>query len=140
MDSRGIQVDTQTRLVYEGILSKFLSDQHAITVCPLEPGGGKSTLMETFLKYMLENDISKAGTIVVVERIETAKKLAEQLGIYRTYMENFDAPCWMPNKSAYVMESAFTYKKCKKKLTSYEYGICRGCSESNDLSNFTKIY
>lgn len=129
MANRGIQVDEQTRQVYKGILGKFLSDKNAITVGPLEPGGGKSTLMEIFLMYMLENDISNAGCVVVVERIETAQKLAEQLGIYRTYMEVSDVPFWGPNKSAYVMESAFTYKRCKKKLISYEYGICRGCSE-----------
>lgn len=43
-----------------------------------------------------------------------------------------DAPFYKPNQSVYVMENAFTFKKCKKKLSTYEYGICRGCPEKNN--------
>ncbi|MED4400059.1 hypothetical protein ABET41_10865 [Metabacillus fastidiosus] len=127
MMNRSISLDDQTKQIYKGILEKFLSDKRSVSVCPLEPGGGKSTLMETYLKYVLEKDINKAGCIIVVERIETAKKLTEQLGTYSTYMQGGDIPFWKSNKSAYTMESAFTFKKCKKKLISYEYAACRGC-------------
>lgn len=131
MSIRNIQLDNQTRIVYEGVLSRFLLEHKRTAVCPLEPGGGKSTLMEAYLKYMLAHDLSNAGAIIVVERIETAKKLANSLGTYTTYMADrpwVDAEFWQPNASSYVMESAFTYKKCRKKMSSYEYGICRGCS------------
>ncbi len=81
---------------------------------------------------MLEHHIEKAGTIVVVERNETALALAKELGQYRVCFEAtehtaFDADYCLYPAAAYVMQSAYTYKKCKKNLTSYEHNVCGRC-------------
>lgn len=131
MTSRQIVVDETTSNVFANIIHELTIQEEGVTVCSLEPGGGKSTVMVTFLKYMLENVLSEAGTIIVVERIETAKKLAELLGDYVLFVDAdgkaIDVPYYKRSPAAFVMESAFTYKKCKQKLEKYEYGICRTC-------------
>ena len=131
MTSRQIVVDETTSNVFANIIHELIVQEEGVTVCPLEPGGGKSTVMVTFLKYMLEHALSEAGTIIVVERTETAKKLAELLGDYILFVDAdgkaIDVPYYKRSPAAFVMESAFTYKKCKQKLEKYEYGVCRAC-------------
>lgn len=131
MTNRQIGVDETTVNVFGNIIHELTIQEEGVTVCPLEPGGGKSTVMVTFLKYMLEHVLSEAGTIIVVERTNTAKKLAELLGDYILFVDAdgkaIDVPYYKRSPAAFVMESAFTYKKCKQKLEKYEYGVCRAC-------------
>lgn len=131
MTSRQIVVDETTINVLTNIIHELTIQEEGVTVCSLEPGGGKSTVMVAFLKYMLENVLSEAGAIIVVERINTAKKLAELLGDCILFVDAdgkaIDVPYYKHSPAAFVMESAFTYKKCKQKLEKYEYGVCRAC-------------
>lgn len=131
MKSRQIVVDEITSNVFANIIHELIVQEDGVTVCPLEPGGGKSTVMVTLLKYMLEHALTEAGTIIVVERNETAKRLAEQFGDYTLLVEAdgkaIDVPYNKRSQAAFVMESAYTYKKCKQKLEKYEYGVCRAC-------------
>lgn len=130
MCGRGLVVNEETNEIYKKMLQVFFSSKREVKICPLEPGGGKSTLMNNYLEYMLQKDIENAGTLIVVERIETAKKLAKDLGEYRTWVNNRgDLEHYVFNQSSYVLESAYSYEDCIKKLPKFEYGICRGCSE-----------
>jgi len=141
MSSRGVISDANSGNIYRSVINFAYSNQNKALVCPLEPGGGKSTLMETLVKYRLQNDIENAGCIIAVERIETAKQLAEIFGEYRTRVDwNPDIEAYPANKSAYVMESAFTFKPCKKNLTEYEFGVCRGCPEQRKGCPIPKKY
>ncbi|MCP8969000.1 hypothetical protein [Ectobacillus ponti] len=130
MNERNITVDSKSNDIYRSMINYVHSNQREIMICPLEPGGGKSTFMETLVRYHLQNDVANAGCIIVVERIETAKALARSLGKYRTKVDwNPDVPSYRFNEAAYVMESAFTSEHCKQNLTEYEFGVCRGCPE-----------
>lgn len=133
MQHRNITVDERSQLIYLNLVAAMNKSSTNISVWPLEPGGGKSTTLVTYLKYMLEHHIEKAGTIVVVERNETALALAKELGQYPVCFEAtehtpFDADYCLYPAAAYVMQSAYTYKKCKKNLTSYEHNVCGRCS------------
>ncbi|URN95138.1 MAG: hypothetical protein NAG76_02455 [Candidatus Pristimantibacillus lignocellulolyticus] len=57
------------------------SEQEKPTLIPLEMGGGKSTIIKVFLQQMLR-DSNDYGAVVVVDRIEDAKKLAEEINDY----------------------------------------------------------
>jgi hypothetical protein len=133
MQKRGIIVDQQSELVYQNILDSALSFKKQVLSVPMPPGGGKSTLVEVMLKYLLKQDINMAGAVIAVERIETAKKLAKSIGQYEIWLDGpgIDIPRREFKKAAYVMESAFTSELCKKKqgIEEYVYGICRDCSE-----------
>lgn len=99
----------------------------------IRAGGGKSTTLVTYLRYMLEHHLEQAGTIVVIERNETAVALAKELGNYEVFVEatedtSYDVDYYQYSHAAYVMQSAFTYKKCKKDLTEYEHNVCGRCS------------
>ncbi|AXM88196.1 hypothetical protein CI793_14390 [Anoxybacillus ayderensis] len=143
MQKRGIIVDQQSKLVYQNILDSALSLKKQVLSVPLPPGGGKSTLIEVMFKYLLKHDINKAGAVIAVERIETAKKLAKSIGQYEIWLDGpgIDIPRREFKKAAYVMESAFTSELCKKKegIEEYVYGICRGCSEKKSMSDCSKI-
>ncbi|OCS87158.1 hypothetical protein [Caryophanon tenue] len=133
MKSRNIKVDRNSYSIYSSLVATMHNTKSSITVWPIEPGGGKSTTLIAYLKYMLEHHIDQAGTIVVVERNETAEILAKELGKYEVHFEAtehtaYDADYWKYHKAAYVMQSAYTYKECKKELTEYEYNICGRCS------------
>ncbi|RAP26644.1 hypothetical protein C2W64_01360 [Brevibacillus laterosporus] len=56
-------------------------EQTKPTLIPLEMGGGKSTIIKVFLQQMLKNQ-NDFGAVVVVDRIEDAKKLAEEINDY----------------------------------------------------------
>lgn len=133
MKSRNITIDENIRLIYSNLVSAINNTAPGVTVWPLEPGGGKSTTLVTYLKYMLENHLEQAGTIVVVERNETAVALAKELGNYQVFVEAtedtpYDADLYQYPEAAYVMQSAFTYKKCKNDLTEYKHNVCGRCS------------
>lgn len=136
MQQRNIRIDDASRLIYLNLVASIHNTKHNVTVWPLEPGGGKTTTLVTYLKYMLEHHLDRAGTVIVVERNETAIALAKELGEYRVCYEAtedtaYDADYCGFNKAAYVMQSAYTYKKCKKTLTSYEHNVCGRCSFKN---------
>ncbi|SES17795.1 hypothetical protein [Psychrobacillus sp. OK032] len=138
-----ITVDETTTNIYANIINELdLQEVEGITVCPLEPGGGKSTIMGAYLKYMLEQSIPESGTIIVVERIETAKKLMKELGTYTIFIDAdgkaIDAPYYESSPAAFVMESAYTYKDCKQKLEKYQYGVCRECPFKGDCIVYNK--
>ncbi|MED3797410.1 hypothetical protein P4604_08520 [Lysinibacillus capsici] len=133
MQRRKIIVDESSQLIYLNLVNAMNNIATNLSVWPLEPGGGKSTTFVSYLKYMLEHHIEQAGTIVVVERNETALALAKELGQYPVCFEAtehtaFDADYCLYPAAAYVMQSAYTYKKCKKNLTSYEHNVCGRCS------------
>lgn len=133
MKSRNITVDKASHLIYSNLVTSIHNTTPGVTVWPLEPGGGKTTTFITYLKYMLKHHIDQAGTIIVVERNETAIALAKELGKYRMCFEATERTAsevdWCePLDAAYVMQSAYTYKKCKKTLTSYEHNVCGRCS------------
>ncbi|CAM3183167.1 hypothetical protein FITA111629_08510 [Filibacter tadaridae] len=131
MKGRGIVVNKTTTDIFANIIHELNLQTDGVTVCPLEPGGGKSTIMVAHLKYMLDQNLVESGTILVVERIETAKWLLEQLGQYSVFIEADgkarDVPECRTQSAAFVMESAYTYKGCKKKPKKYHYGECRSC-------------
>ncbi|WP_199426985.1 hypothetical protein [Thermaerobacillus caldiproteolyticus] len=136
MGKRGIIVDQQSKLVCQNILDSALSFKKQVLSVPLPPGGGKSTLIEVMLKYLLKHDINIAGAVIAVERIETAKKLAKSIGQYEIWLDGLgiDISRREFKKAAYVMESAFTSELCKKKegIEEYVHGICRGCPEKKE--------
>lgn len=136
MKSRNITVDKASHLIYSNLVTSIHNTTPGVTVWPLEPGGGKTTTLVTYLKCMLEHHIDQAGTIIVVERNETAIALAKELGKYRMCFEATERTASEVDWSefldaAYVMQSAYTYKKCKKTLTSYEHNVCGRCSFKN---------
>ncbi|WP_342598121.1 hypothetical protein MHB48_10930 [Psychrobacillus sp. FSL H8-0483] len=137
-----IPIDATTTNVYANIINELDLQVEGITVCPLEPGGGKSTIMGAYLKYMLEHSIPESGTIIVVERTETAKKLMKELGKYTIFVDAdgkaIDAPYYESSPAAFVMESAYTYKDCKQKLEKYQYGVCRECPFKGDCIVYNK--
>ncbi len=57
------------------------SEQEKPTLIPLEMGGGKSTIIKVFLQQMLRKH-KDFGAVVVVDRIEDAKILAEDINEY----------------------------------------------------------
>lgn len=135
MNERGIEVDYQTKYVYESILNCALDSNKSFLCASLPPGGGKSTLLREMLKYLLQQKVEQSGAIIVVERLETAKQIAKELGNYSCYEEEGggrDIPNYVSKPAAYVMESAYTFKGCKKDLVEYSYGVCRGCEYINN--------
>lgn len=133
MKSRNITVDKESHLIYSNLVASIHNTAPTVTVWPLEPGGGKTTTLVTYLKYMLEHHLDQSGTIIVVERNETAEALANELGKYEVYFEAtehtaYDADHWKYPNAAYVMQSAYTYKGCKKELAEYEHNVCGRCS------------
>lgn len=137
-----IPVDEITSNIYANIINELDIQVEGITVCPLEPGGGKSTIMGAYLKYMLEHSIPESGTIIVVERTETAKELMKELGTDTIFIEAdgkaIDAPHYESSPSAFVMESAYTYKDCKQLLEKYQYGVCRECPFKRECIIYNK--
>ncbi|WP_313236109.1 hypothetical protein [Sporosarcina ureae] len=131
MNSRGNIVNETMTNVFANIIHELTLQTEGITVCPLEPGGGKSTIMAAYLQYMLDQDLTDSGTIIVVERIETAKNLLRELSQYSIYIDAdgkaIDVPHYKSHPATFVMESAYTYKDCKLKLEKYQYGVCRDC-------------
>ncbi|KGR75842.1 hypothetical protein [Ureibacillus sinduriensis] len=140
--SKQLLVDKTTLNIYANIIHELSLQTNDITVAPLEPGGGKSTSMITYLKYMLTHAVAESGTVIVVERIETAKNLFEQLGEFTIFVDidgkAIDVPFYKLHAAAYVMESAYTYKDCKQKLDKYQYGICRTCPFKEDCKIYKK--
>ncbi|MGE7021332.1 hypothetical protein [Solibacillus cecembensis] len=133
MQKRKIKLDKDTLQVYSNLVVEIHRSEPGITVFPLEPGGGKSTTYVAYLKYMLRNKFENAGTIIVVERNETAIALAKEFPDYTVYFEAnettpYDADHFLFSKATYVMQSAYTYKDCKKKPTEYEHNLCGRCS------------
>jgi hypothetical protein len=127
MNERGISIDETLKDIYQIILNAAFSSLQQAVAIPAPPGLGKSTLLNVLLSHLLSEDIDNAGAIVVVERIETAIELANELGIFRTYMELGDVHGYYPKKAAYVMQSAYSYKKCKQDLSEYVHNICSKC-------------
>ncbi|MCE4045155.1 hypothetical protein LXM56_13530 [Lysinibacillus fusiformis] len=133
MQKRKITLDENTLHVYSNLVAEINSNEPGISVFPLEPGGGKSTTYVAYLKYMLMNNFENAGTIIVVERNETAEALAKELVNCRVCLEAndttpYDADHCLLQEATYVMQSAYTYKKCKKKPIEYEHNLCGRCS------------
>lgn len=131
MSGRGISIDSKTSRIYKEVVNRAL-DSYSNNLCvPLPPGGGKSTLMKVITNYLLNNNLSEAGVVIVVERIETAKQLAEEFGtyIFQHYGIGIDVPYYKPHTAAYVMESAFTSDLCIKDIKEYHHSLCSGCSE-----------
>lgn len=91
---------------------------------PLPPGTGKSTFLEVWLKTLINFNMFESGTIVVVERIETAKILANSLNSFPFHFSHIDR---VSNEIAYVMESPQSYEQCMKEIKNFSYGICRRC-------------
>lgn len=56
-------------------------EQEKAVIVPLEMGGGKTSLIKVFLQQMLQRQ-NDFGAVVVVDRIEDAKKLAEEINEY----------------------------------------------------------
>lgn len=131
MKQRGITFDNELETIYRNMIHYCLGENSTPIAYPLPPGGGKSTFIETFLTYLLENYIELAGAVIAVERLDTARKLADSFEYFYNYKggAGVDLPFYEPSKSAYVMESAFSSNRCKKELIEYKHGICRGCNE-----------
>ncbi|WP_339289145.1 hypothetical protein [Paenibacillus sp. FSL E2-0201] len=137
MERRNIIFDPTTRQVIQS-MTYYTAVNNVNPICiPLPPGGGKSTWLQTYLKYLLKYDLFNAGAVIVVERIETAKQIVEELGLYEV-LWNLDAPYWNERPAAYVMESAFSSEYCVKEPKEYTYGICRGCDERFACETFKK--
>lgn len=83
--------------------------------------------------YLLNNNLTETGVVFVVERIETAKQLAEEFGSYtfQHYGIEIDVPFYKPHTAAYALESAFTTEVCIKDINEFQLRICSGCSEVN---------
>ncbi|WP_047155037.1 hypothetical protein [Aneurinibacillus tyrosinisolvens] len=131
MKGRGITMNPQIEKIHKN-MSYHALESHAVPLCiPLPPGGGKTTWMSAFLSYQLEHDLDRAGAIIVVERVETAKEIAATLGTYdmKRSAPSIDVDYWEKHQAAYVMESAFTSDYCVKNPKEYVYGFCRGCEE-----------
>lgn len=137
MDQRNITFDLKTRNIIQN-MTYYARIMNVNPICiPLPPGGGKNTWLLVYLRYLLRNDLYNAGAVIVVERIEDAKQLIKELGMYEI-LHDLDAPYWEERTAAFVMESAFTSKNCNKQLQEYTYGICRGCEERNSCETFHK--
>jgi hypothetical protein len=98
------------------------SEQEKPTLIPLEMGGGKSTIIKVFLQQMLKSN-RDYGAVVVVDRIEDAKRLAEDINEYFSSdqyalaMYGFDESDCLDNKyedaknvSCPVFATNFRYK------------------------------
>ncbi|MFK7696126.1 hypothetical protein [Paenibacillus sp. HJGM_3] len=133
---RGIEISPALAKVFANMTYHILRPTNTLCV-PVPPGGGKSTWNVAFNQYNLQHDLANAGAVIVVERIESAKQLAKQLGSYEVMLD-IDAPYSEERQAAYVMESAFTSEHCQQELTEYTYGICRGCGYRFDCPTYNK--
>ena len=77
---RGQQPNPKHKKYIEDIVTILLKGKpsNIPDLIPLDMGGGKSTIIEIFLSEMLKIN-PNYGTVVVVERIEDAKKLASKI-------------------------------------------------------------
>lgn len=92
-------------------------------VATLPPGWGKTTWIKSLARTLLDLDYTEAGMVIAVERIESAKKLAEDIGEYIV-------PGQEETKSAaIVLENASSSDVCDMKLSEYTYGICKICDK-----------
>lgn len=109
----GINVDKQYEELLYGISKCFVypfKDNKAV-VLPVEPGVGKSTAVNEFLKYMTTID-QKFGCIVVKERKEDVKKLAYDLSGQAYPLYGFDDDC---------LEGKTVYRR----------SVCNSCNNDN---------
>jgi hypothetical protein len=137
---RGQLLDETSASIMRQLSYHALYTKPKTVYAPLPPGGGKSTWMHQYIRWMLQNDLPAAGVVIAVERIEDAKALASALGTYEVSRQGLgiDAPYWEPRDATYVMETAFTSNYCVKRPEKFSYGYCRGCEERSTCPTFNK--
>lgn len=110
LHSRGVNVPTDHEGIIEILCRVFISDltEKKPIVLPVDPGLGKSTTLEEYLKYSAESDPS-FGAVVVKERKEDLLALQKQLGHKAFVLYGFD-------------------QDCLKKLKDYSRAACRDCT------------